>query len=119
MPVMKVNVSRKLSDNELEALKTELGETLNLVPGKAPEQLILILEEGLAMYMGDDELEVSAYVEAMYCGEFRYKIKNDFVAAIFDAVMKALNMPMDRVFVEINELEGLGGFGDLRDEYLL
>ena len=114
---MTVSVSWKLSQDEREALIKAVGEPQSIIPGKSAGQLAVVIYEDTAMFTGGVKQEKMVYVNMKCTGKFTYKIKQDFTVATFDAISKALGTSKDKMFMEIDELECFGGFGDLKDIY--
>ena len=117
MAFMTVNISRKITQDERDALIKGVGEAQSVLPGKSARELAVVLEEDKPMFMGGVKQENMVYVNVKYTGRFTYKLKSEFTIATFDAISKALGTSKERMLMSIDELECFGGFGDLKDIY--
>jgi phenylpyruvate tautomerase PptA (4-oxalocrotonate tautomerase family) len=117
MPLIRVSVTLELDDEKREALLSGLGEAIEKIPGKEGRTLIVDLEEGKTMYMGGVKQENMFFADVEYFSNFAHKYKQEFTAAAFAAVNKALGTEQNRMFLTITERNSWGGFGDFRDEF--
>ena len=117
MAFMTVSVSRKITQDERDALLKGIGEAQSILPGKSAQELAVILEEDKPMYVSGLKQDNMVYANVKYTGRFTYKLKSEFTVATFEAISKALGTSKDRMMLSIDELECFGGFGDLKDIY--
>ena len=117
MPLIRLSVSQKLTQDKQEALLNGLGEAISNIPGKLGSTLIVDLEDGKTMYFGGEIQEDMVFADVQYLARYEYHKKKDFTVAAFNAINKALGTSKDRMVLTITELENWGGFGDFQDLY--
>ena len=50
MPFIHVKVSEKVTDSQIETVKTELGKAISLLPGKSEGYLMVLIAAGCQLY---------------------------------------------------------------------
>ena len=117
MPLIRLSVTQKLSQDKQDELVKGLGDAISLIPGKEGRMLIVDMQDDRNMYLGGVKQENMVFADVQYFSNYEYHIKRDFTVAAFEAINKALGTSKDRMFLTITERNTWGGFGDFNDEY--
>jgi len=117
MPLIRLSVSKELTEESRQQLVDGLGEAMRKIPGKGPEMLMVDLEEGKTMYIAGVTQENTVFADIQYFSNFKHSHKQEFTAAAFEAVNKAIGTAKDKMFLTITERNTWGAFGDFRDEF--
>ena len=54
MPYIGVSTSKRLSDDQKDALKVALGEKISVIPGKSEKALMIDIADGHTMYFAGE-----------------------------------------------------------------
>lgn len=111
MPYINANLSQKLTEENIEALKCEIGKLLSLI-GKSEQHLMVDIESGKNMYFKGKK-EPSAYIDVRIYGNCDYERKNKFTQALFEIIEKITDIKKSNVFVSIQEFPNWGMNGGL------
>lgn len=73
MPYICVNLTKKLTDSQKDAIKAGLGEKIALIPGKSERALMVDIADGRTMYYQGEkrDLAYSATWHILTCGATR------------------------------------------------
>lgn len=112
MPYIDVKISKKLSEEEKTGLKAKLGELIAIIPGKHEGVMMVGISDGISMYFGGKEGN-TAFVEVLTYKESEQKYKAEFAKAVFEYFEKALDVPGDRLFLNMLGCECWGYKGGL------
>jgi hypothetical protein len=115
MPYMKLNTTRKLSQEQKKDLVKGLGEAVRFIPGKLSEGLLLYIEDDKTMFLGANQQDDYVFVNTEYCGHYEYEDKNKFTVAVFAAIQRVLGTPNDRMSMKLTENDSWCNFGDYID----
>lgn len=117
MPYIKVSAVKRLTDEQQEALVTELGEALGTIPGKDKQKLIVDLEDGKTMFVGGVRQENFVFADVRYLSNFSYQVKKAFTMAVLAVLKNIFSAADDKVSLNITELHCWGGASGYRDLY--
>ena len=117
MPLIRLSVTQKLSQDKQDDLLKGLGEAISIIPGKEAHMLIVDMQDDRKMYLGGVKQENMVFADVQYFSNFKHDIKKDFTAAVFSSINRVLGTSKDRMFLTITERNTWGGFGDFVDEY--
>ena len=62
MPYICVNLTKKLTDSQKDAIKAGLGEKIALIPGKSERALMVDIADGRTMYYQGEKRDL-AYID--------------------------------------------------------
>lgn len=107
MPLIRISVNRKLTFQQQNAIKNQLGNLITIIPGKKEESLMLHFEENQIMYFrGTDEAcimsEITLYKEAPA------KEKQMFLTELSNLFTTVTQIPENRQYACFIEHETFG-----------
>lgn len=103
MPFVEVKTTVKLDKSQTEKLRDDIRTAITLIPTKTADNMMLQIESGCDMWMGDVE-KSCAFVDIRLYGPSPLENKKEFV----EAVLKALHpfgIETDRVYMNIWQRE--------------
>ncbi|MDR1444890.1 MAG: hypothetical protein LBI94_08435 [Treponema sp.] len=110
MPYIQVTIGQKLSDPQKEALKSELGRLITIIPGRTEADLIVSIQDGGALYMGGIK-EPAVYVDLRVYTAADPDAKKRFTGELFSSITRQFGIPSSRQYLTIGEYDhwGYGG----------
>ena len=112
MPYIHINTTEKLDASQMEKIKSSLGQTITLIPGKQEKGLMVDFSDGHTMYLGG-VADKTAFVEVHCFKKSEDNGKKAFVASIFDILEENASIPKNRVYVNFIDLDEWGAGGSL------
>ncbi|MDR2053644.1 MAG: hypothetical protein LBP80_09540 [Treponema sp.] len=110
MPYISLNTSEKLSENQKEKVKSEIGRLITVIPGKTGEVTIVDISDGRSMYKGG-KTAPCAYVDIRVYTKADPEGKKRFVDELFGVLDRELGIPKDDVYMSVLEFEQWGDHG--------
>lgn len=104
MPYINCVTSNKLTEDEKEKLKTEMGKLIEIFPGKSEEWLYVGFKDNETLYFRGQKMERGAVVEVKLFGNQERKYKDSFTARLCDLLMKEISVPNDSTYVIFQEV---------------
>ena len=117
MPYMRISTAEKLTEEKKAELVEKLGIALEEVPGKKRNMLMAEINDGVTFYFLQAKEEKFCFLDVRWFGKFEYHIKNSFTKKAFEAVRDVLDIPFNKISMNIGEVTTWGGFGRLNDMY--
>lgn len=114
MPYAGIHCSGRLSGEERDRIKTELGRAVSLIPNKREELLLIEFVEGSTMYMGGKQELPAAYVDVRCYQSAPYEADKAFTQQIFQTLIEVLKLEPGQIYVTITEYEHWGSKGTLK-----
>lgn len=111
MPYIRTTVSKEITDEKREALKSKLGQAIALIPGKSESWLMLAFEDNMKMYFRGDSSEDYAYVEVSLFGSASDAAYDRLTGAISGIVSEELGIDIANVYIKYEEAEHWGWNG--------
>ncbi len=108
MPFINTKVSVKITDQQEERLKTELGKAISLIGGKSETWLMLNFEDECKMYFRGDNESPTAFIEVKIFGVASGAEYNRLTSKITEIISDNLNIAPDRVYIAYQEIEYWG-----------
>lgn len=111
MPFINSKVTTKISTEQEQKLKTELGKAIELIPGKSEQWLMLNFEPEQRMYFQGDNSEDIAFIDvSIYGGEDReaFSKMTEAICRIFNEV---LGISPDHIYVKYSPCTNWGWNG--------
>lgn len=103
MPFVEVKTTVKLDKAQTEKLRDDIRTAITLIPQKTADNMMLQIESGCNMWMGDVE-ESCTFVDIRLYGPSPLENKKEFVEAVLEA-LKPYGIESDRVYMNIWQRE--------------
>lgn len=113
MPYIGISTSQTLTSEQKDALKTQLGEKISVVPGKSEERLMVDISDGRAMYFAGQKKDL-AYLDVKCYGAVDFEYQKAFTEAAFQCVEKITGLPKDCIYLTFGEFMHWGTLGSLK-----
>lgn len=113
MPYINSKLTVKLSEEDREHLKSQMGEIIATIPGKSEEWLMVSFDDNETIYFRGNKMEKAAYIEVKIFGTTEREYKNkitDLICSLYEA---KLNIPKDSIYVIFSEVSDWGFNGEL------
>lgn len=111
MPFINSKVTVKLSENQKESLKAQLGQAITCIPGKSEGWLMVGIEDEYCLYFQGNQNAPAAFVEVKIFGHASAKDFDRMTAKICEIYEKELGIPQNRIYVTYEEVENWGWNG--------
>lgn len=112
MPYIRTTVSKELTDEKRESIKTKLGQAIALIPGKSESWLMLSFEDNMKMYFRGDESEDYAYLEVSLFGSASDAAYDRLTAALSEIINEELGIGRENIYIKYEEAEHWGWNGN-------
>ena len=104
MPCIKCNVNVKIPNDIKESIKTKLGKSIEIIPGKSENWLMLVFNDNSKMYFrGRDDVPM-AFID------IKLLVRNDvsdaypeLISEITKIFSKELNIESTNIFIKVDE----------------
>ena len=117
MPYLQINISKTLTTEQRETVKTELGKLITIIPTKTEKNFMIDFSEGRPMYFHGLPAQSCAFLELRLFGKSDFQAKKQFVQQVFRMMDHVLGIKENEMFINIIELDewGAGGSLNIRD----
>ena len=115
MPHIRLSIGKKLEPDVEQCLVDRLGKALNNIPEKEPKFTMIEINDSPKMYLGGVKQEDAAFVEIKYFSKFEYALRKAVAADASKAISELANIPIENVYLTINEYDTWGALGGFRD----
>ena len=105
MPYLGIHISKTLTTEEREQVKSELGAAISLIPNKREELLMVEFLEGSAMYLGGQQSGALAYVDLRCYKSASYEENKAFTEEAYRVLREALKLEAGQVYMTITEYQ--------------
>ena len=99
MPFIDAKISKKLSGDEMSALKAEFGKAIAIFPGKSESWLMCGIESGCDLWFQGSNDEPAAFLEVKLFGNVDGGSADRFTKHICGVLDRQFGIPSDRVYV--------------------
>lgn len=113
MPFIQVNVSRKLEHEQIENVKSALGELITLIPGKTEAVTMIDIADKRCIYKDGKAID-GGFIEIRLYGAAELGSKEALTAAVFSAMERLLGIQPQNLYLNILELTSWGTGGRLK-----
>ena len=103
MPFVEVKTTVKLDKSQTEKLRDDIRTAITLIPTKTADNMMLQIQSGCDMWMGDLE-KACAFVDIRLYGPSPSESKKEFVEAVLEA-LKPYGIENNRVYMNIWQRE--------------
>lgn len=110
MPFIRVSLSKNLSKNELASVREIIAEAMPLLPTKTRENTMIQVEGNCCLSIGDPS-EDCLFVDLRVFRASPTDAKKVFVEALCKALSSELDIPVHKMYVNIQELQSWGSRG--------
>ena len=111
MPLINLQVSFSLSQNEKDNVTKELGQLISLMPGRSEKYLMVTIKDEYAFYLVGEKLDRAAFMDLRLLGRESEEGQEKFVVAAQAALSKLLNIPIGNIYTNILEMPHWGARG--------
>lgn len=111
MPYIRTTVSKELTEQNKENLKTKLGQAIALIPGKSEAWLMLAFEDKINMYFKGDGSQDYAYLEVSLFGSTSDAAYDRLTAALSEIINEELGIDRANIYIKYEEAEHWGWNG--------
>ncbi len=113
MPFIHVKVSEKVTDSQIETVKTELGKAITLLPGKSEGYLMVHIEDGCHLYFKGNQAAPTAMCEVSVFGSAPRNACEALTAEICRILESEISVPQNRTYVKFSFIDTWGYDGYL------
>ena len=113
MQYIGVSTSKRLSDDQRDALKVALGEKISVIPGKSEKALMIDIADGHTMYFAGEKREL-AFIDVRCFGSTEFANKKAFTEAAFAVVQQTTGLPEDGIYLTYSEFANWGTKGSMK-----
>ena len=110
MPFIQVRTNQKISAENAEKIKTQLGSAITAIPGKSESWLMVGLEGDYCLYFKGTDAP-AAMVDVSIYGTASDNALNTLTAHITGILTDILAIPSDRIYVSYRETGNWGWNG--------
>ncbi|MBQ2955025.1 MAG: hypothetical protein IJE08_01040 [Clostridia bacterium] len=107
MPYVRLNVSRPLTAEQIEAAREAIASVMSALPGKTRDNTMIHIAGSCALTMGDSG-EPCMFLEARLYKPAPVENKQDFVKKISSALCSLFDIAPNRLYINIIELNEWG-----------
>ena len=111
MPLINLQVSKKLSTQDENDISKELGKLISLMPGRSEKYLMIGIKDGYTHYLAGERLELAAFMDLRLLGKESTEGQELFVTAAQKAIGELLNIPVEHIYTNILEMPHWGARG--------
>ena len=103
MPCIQTKINIKMTEQQEQKIKTELGKAISLIPCKSESWLMLTFEDNCRLYFQGDKEQPAAFVEVKIYGKANGGVYDKMTAAITDILHQEMQINPNRVYVQYEE----------------
>lgn len=100
MPCIQMQVSVKVSDEQKNAIKAQLGKAIECLPGKSENWLMITMQDEMTIYFKGDNHNPAAFVSVGVYGGADARAFDALTAQICDILDRELHIPANRIYVQ-------------------
>lgn len=108
MPFIKVKTNVKITQDNQESIKTKLGKSIELIPGKTESRLMISFDHECKMYFKGENSEPMAFVEILLFGSSTKSAYSNLTAAVTEILHQDISIAPQNVYVKYEECEHWG-----------
>lgn len=110
MPFIDCKITKKLTDEQKEKLKSKLGESVAII-GKIESYLMVGINDGYSLYFAGKKVNNGAYIEVSLYGSASKNSYNKMTANICSLLEKEFNLSPAEVYVTYHPVQDWGWDG--------
>lgn len=113
MPYICVNLTKTLTDQQKDNIKSCLGEKISLIPGKAEKALMVDFSENHTMYFAGEKRDL-AFVDVRCYKNAAFENKQKFTEAVFEIIERETGLTADDIYLSWGEYDTWGTKGSMK-----
>ena len=107
MPYIKITTNKAITKNLEDTLKDELGQAIEIFPGKSERWLMISFHGGVPMAFSGS-FEDCCMVEIDIFGSADEQVYDKMTAAVSDIISRCLKISPERIYTKYSEFEHWG-----------
>jgi hypothetical protein len=111
MPYISISIGQKLDVSQKEALKSELGRLITIIPGKTEPDLLVNIQDGASLYMAGTG-EPSVYIDLRVYTKTDLEAKKRFTRELCAFISRRFGIEASRQYLTIGEYAHWGYDGE-------
>lgn len=111
MPFINSRISVKMTEQQKESLKEQLGEAISIIPGKSEQWLMLEFADNCDLYFQGDNTLPTAFVEIKVFGSIPQNCLDKMTKTVCDIYESCLQIKKDHIYVKYEESSEWGWNG--------
>jgi hypothetical protein len=111
MPYISISIGQKLDAPQKEALKSELGRLITIIPGKTEPDLLVNIQDGGSLYMAGTG-EPSVYIDLRVYTKTDPEAKKRFTRELCAFITRRFGIEAARQYLTISEYDHWGYDGE-------
>ena len=113
MPYIAVNTAQKISDEQKEKIKTELGRLITIIPTKNEAGTLVDFSDSRTTYKGGENVH-GAFIDVRLFHKSDFEPKKKFTEETFAMLSRELGLKKENVYLTIMEFDNWGSGGTLK-----
>ncbi|SKA99653.1 Phenylpyruvate tautomerase PptA, 4-oxalocrotonate tautomerase family [Caloramator quimbayensis] len=113
MPYINNTVSMKLTLEQEEYIKSQLGKIISEIPNKTEQWLMVSFSDDKVMYFGGERKTKVAYIDIRLLGSCSREHKNKIANLITELFNDYLEIPNDCIYITFQEFKDWAWNGSL------
>ena len=110
MPYIDSKITKKLTDEKKEIIKSELGKAIGAL--NKPESFLMVgIADGYDLWFAGNKLDDGAYIEVSLLGNASSELYEKMTALVCDIMEKELGIPKSNVYVTYHPVNDWGWNG--------
>ncbi len=114
MPFIRLQLGKKLTEEQVTAAYGVLAEHISLIPTKTIDNAMMQIDAGQDLFMHGEKGEY-AFLEVRLLGPSPAESKEAFVAAVSKGLQEKLGIDPKKTYVNILELDAWGSGGHFNE----
>ena len=111
MPFIDIKITKKLTEQQKDVLKTDIGAAMAII-GKPESYTMIGIQDGYTLYFGGHKIDDGAYIAVDILGDSNPSNSADFTKTICRILNDRLSLPGKNVYVEYRHTTDWGWNGD-------
>jgi phenylpyruvate tautomerase PptA (4-oxalocrotonate tautomerase family) len=107
MPYVRINVGKKLSEDEKNTLQMSVSEHISLLPKKNRDNCMIDIFGDCSMYMRGVRAPI-AFMEVRLYKASPMEAKKEFVEKMYEVFKQQFDIPSSDLYINILEFENFG-----------
>jgi len=103
MPYVSINVTKKMSQEEIQTLQVEVTNAITIIPGKTPAVTTVCVNDGCVMFKDTKPFE-GGFVEVRLFKDSPKESKVAYSKKLFEVFEKVLGIPEGNLHVNYLEI---------------
>lgn len=113
MPYICVNLTKSISDQTKDRIKSCFGEKISLIPGKTEKALMVDFSENHTMYFAGDKRDL-AFIDVRCYKSAAFEDKKKFTEAVFEIIERETGLTADDIYLSWGEYDTWGTKGSMK-----